>query len=233
MKELGTLPRNPAFINTIVSTDLQRKIARKYGAEVYETLTGFKWIASKIREFEQAGGPQYVLGGEESYGFMIGTEIRDKDSVSATVLTIEMAIHYQRQGKTLLDRLDEIHREFGLYQETLISKYFEGANGADIIKTMMSELRRNPPGTIAGIKVESIRDISDGTSLDLASGRKEKNVDLPSSNVLQFFLTDGSTLSARPSGTEPKIKFYASVKDSPGRDLDLARKNSSQQNTGH
>ena len=224
MKELGTLPPNPAFVNTIVSTDLQRRIARAHGAEVYETLTGFKWIASKIREFEQNAGPQYVLGGEESYGFMIGTEVRDKDSISATVLTIEMALYYRQQGKTLLDRLNEIHQEFGLYQETLISKNFEGANGISIMKNMMADLRRNPPQTIGNITVETMRDILDGTSLHIASGRKEKNISLPSSNVLQFFLADGSTLSARPSGTEPKIKFYTSVRDEPGRDPVLSRK---------
>ena len=219
MKELGTLPERSAFVNTIVSTDLQRRVARKYGVEVYETLTGFKWIAAKIREFEQTGEPQYILGGEESYGFMIGTEVRDKDSISATVLTIEMAIHYQKRGIDLLDRLDEIHRDFGLYQDSLVSKYFEGANGVDIMNTMMANLRQNPPQSIGGSSVETMRDILDGTSLTIASGRKEKNLPFPSSNVLQFFLADGSTLSVRPSGTEPKIKFYTSVKDEPGGDL--------------
>lgn len=218
MKEQGSLPPRPAFVNTIVSTDLQRKIARKYGAEVHETLTGFKWIASKIREFEQNNGPEYVLGGEESYGFMIGTNVRDKDSIGASLVTIEMALYYQQQGKTLHDRLDEIHQEFGLYQESLISKNFEGVNGADIMEAMMADLRRNPPKAIGGIGVEVMRDILDGTSLQIASNRKEKDVDIPSSNVLQFFLADGSVLSARPSGTEPKIKFYASVKDDPGRE---------------
>ncbi|AHC14665.1 phospho-sugar mutase [Salinispira pacifica] len=224
MKELGTLPQRPAFINTIVSTDLQRKIAAKYGAEVFETLTGFKWIASKIRELEENNGPRYVMGGEESYGFMIGNEVRDKDSISATVVTIEMALYYQQKGKSLLDRLDEIHGEFGLYQETLISKYFEGANGVGIMNGMMAGLRENPPAEIAGIAVSSVRDIQDGTTLDIQTGSKKKDIDLPSSNVLQFILSDGSIISARPSGTEPKIKFYASVKDEPGKDLDESRK---------
>jgi phosphoglucomutase len=224
MKELGTLPERPAFVNTIVSTDLQRRIARKHGAEAFETLTGFKWIASKIREFEASGGPTYVMGGEESYGFMIGTEVRDKDSITATVITIEMALYYQRQGKTLLERLDEIHREFGLYQETLISKYFEGADGVGIMNNMMAGLRQTPPKEIGGIPVISIRDIQDGTTLDMASGAKTKDIDLPASNVLQFYMEDGSILNARPSGTEPKIKFYTSVKDEPGKDLDESRK---------
>ncbi len=224
MKERGTLPANPAFVNTIVSTDLQRRIARAYGAETAETLTGFKWIASKIREFEDAGGPQYILGGEESYGFMIGTDVRDKDAIGASLVTIEMAMHYQQQGKTLLDRLDEIHREFGLYRESLISKNFEGQNGSEVMSAMMSRLRADPPAEIGGIAVDRMRDILDGTTLYIASGKKEKNVDIPSSNVLQFFLADGSTLSARPSGTEPKIKFYASVKDTAGEDLSASRK---------
>jgi phosphoglucomutase len=122
------------------------------------------------------------MGGEESYGFMIGTEVRDKDSITATVITIEMALYYQRQGKTLLERLDEIHREFGLYQETLISKYFEGADGVGIMNNMMAGLRQTPPKEIGGIPVISIRDIQDGTTLDMASGAKTKDIDLPASN---------------------------------------------------
>ncbi len=224
MKELGTLPPRPAFVNTIVSTDLQRRIAQKYGAETFQTLTGFKWIASKVREFEQSGGPQYVLGGEESYGFMIGTEVRDKDSVTATVLSVEMALYYQKQGKTLLQRLEEIHQEFGYYRESLITKYFEGADGIRLMDGMMARLRENPPKKIGGMDVLMMKDISNGTSLDLSSGKKKKDIELPSSNVLQFLLHDGSVISVRPSGTEPKIKFYTSVKSVAGETMEKGKK---------
>lgn len=224
MAELGTLPKRAAFVNTIVSTSLQRRIAEKYGVEAYETLTGFKWIASKIREFEENNGPQYILGDEESYGFMIGTEVRDKDSITATVLTVEMALYYQRQGKTLLQRLEEIHQEFGMYRETLISKYFEGADGVGIMNAMMAGLRSNPPKTIGSLRVAKMRDILDGSTTNVQSGEKVADIDLPSSNVLQFIMSDGSVLNARPSGTEPKIKFYTSVKDEPGKDLAVSKK---------
>lgn len=222
-KAEGSLPGEPAFVNTIVTTDLQRKVAKKYGAKVFETLTGFKWIASKIREFEQTKGPRYVFGCEESYGFMIGDQVRDKDSVSATILTIEMTLYHKTQGKNLLERLEEIYQEFGYYQETLVARYFEGSNGTTIMSRLMDNLRSEPATEIAGIEVTAMRDILDGSTLDVKSGKKTTDIDLPSSNVLQWILADGSIISARPSGTEPKIKFYASVAEAPGIPLAEAK----------
>ena len=222
-KATNSLPANPAFVNTIVTTNLQRKIAAAYGAEVFETLTGFKWIAGKIREFEQNNNYSYVFGCEESYGFMIGDQVRDKDSVSAVILTIEMALYYKSIGKSLLDRLNEIYTDFGYHQETLVSKYFEGSSGTSIMNRLMDTLRSEPAHEIGGIKVDSMRDILDGTTLTVSSGTKVKDLDLPSSNVLQWILEDGSIISARPSGTEPKIKFYASVAEAPGIELSKAK----------
>jgi phosphoglucomutase len=222
-KDTGTLPAKPGFANTIVTTDLQRRIAKSYGAEVGVTLTGFKWIAEQIRAWEKGGEIEYLFGCEESYGFMVGKEVRDKDSISAAVLTIEMCLYHQLQGKSLLDRLAEIYKEFGYYQETLISKYFEGANGNSIMAGLMEDLRSSNVQSLGGIDVNEIRDILDGTVTDPSTGTKTKSIDLPSSNVLQFILKDGSIVSARPSGTEPKIKFYASVASESGMELSAAK----------
>lgn len=211
MKEIGTLPAKPAFINTIVTTDLQIKIAESYGAECYKVLTGFKFIADKIKEFETDGqGTEYVFGGEESYGFLIGPEVRDKDAISAAFMTAEMALYIVEQGKTVIDQLNSIYDTFGYYEETLISQYFQGQSGLETMKKMMEDMRADSPKTIGGIKVAEMKDYRDGTTKTIADGSVNKDIDLPSSNVLQFLLEDGSIVTARPSGTEPKIKFYAS-----------------------
>lgn len=223
LKETGKLPKDPAFVNTIVTTELQRVIARHYGASVYECLTGFKWIADKMREFEEAGTPTYIMGDEESYGFLIGRDVRDKDSITATLLTIEMALYYGSKGSGLLEHLDEIYKKFGFYQEIQIAKEFEGSVGIAKIAKLMTYIRSNPPAMLAGIAVKEQRDIENGTTRTSASGAVVKNINLPSSNVLQFVLADGTIISARPSGTEPKIKFYASVGTPAGMDLEAAR----------
>jgi len=222
-KEMGTLPPDSAFVNTVVTTNLQRRIAAAYGAKVYETLTGFKWIAGKIREFEAAGTPKFIFGCEESYGFMIGDEVRDKDSITATIETIEMTLYYKSQGLSLLDRLNQIYEHYGYYEETLVSKYFEGSSGTQTMGRLMDILRNNPAKEIAGILVKEIRDIEDGTTYYPEIGEKKKNIDLPSSNVLQWILVDGSIISGRPSGTEPKIKFYASVAEAEGIGISEAK----------
>lgn len=210
-KENGTLPEKPAFIKTIVTTELQTKIAQAYGAACFDVLTGFKFIGEKIRQFETGSeGYTYVFGGEESYGYLNHTEARDKDAVSAATLTAEMALYHRSEGRTILEQLDIIWEKYGCYKELLVSKVFEGQEGVQIIQNLMSSLRDNPPADIAGLPVASVKDYGDGTTLTLASGSKDKNIDLPSSNVLQFILEDGSIVTARPSGTEPKIKFYAS-----------------------
>jgi phosphoglucomutase len=225
-KELGLLSEKPAFIKTIVTTELQRKIAEDYGALCYDTLTGFKYICAKIREFEeQEEGPHYVFGNEESYGYLPHTEVRDKDAVSSAVLTAEMAVYYLTKGKTLVDRLDELYMRYGYFEEIQISKRYQGESGMRTIEKLMDSLRTETPQIFAGIKVMSKKDYEDGTTIDCTTGKLEKNIDLPASNVIQLILEDDTVISARPSGTEPKIKFYASCCGRPGADLSQARKN--------
>ncbi len=219
LQELGRLPDRPVFINTIVTTELQRVIAKSYGADVYQTLTGFKWIAAKMKELEKPGAGDFVMGDEESYGFLIGDQVRDKDAITATLITLEMALYHHSQGKTLIDRLNEIYKKYGFYQEIQISKEFEGSEGSAKIAALMARLRSNVPQSLGGVEVALLRDIKDGTSFTLATKQRLFDIDLPSSDVLQFVLSDGSIISARPSGTEPKIKFYASVAAGPGREL--------------
>ncbi|MFW5802182.1 MAG: phospho-sugar mutase, partial [Spirochaeta sp.] len=216
-KEQGTLPAKPVFANTVVTTELQNRIAESYGARTYRTLTGFKHIAGVIREMEQTqDGGTFLMGDEESYGFMFGTKVRDKDAISAVVLTAEMALYHRVQGKTVMQRLREIYREYGWYREILVSKYFKGQSGLGIMQGLMEKLRNNPPADIGGIKLVKIIDYRSSETIDPAAGTREQNIDLPSSNVLQFFGGDGTVISARPSGTEPKIKFYVSAHTEPG-----------------
>lgn len=220
-RETGGLPASYAFVNTIVTTELQRRIAKAYGAEVYQTLTGFKWIAGLIREFEAKGSPKYIFGCEESYGFMIGDEVRDKDSISATLVTIEMALYWKSLGVSLPERLAQIWEQFGYYTEILVSKYFEGSAGVSIMANLMKSLRSDPPAAMGTLAVAETRDILDDTVL--RGGKREKGAGLPFSDVLQWILEDGSVISARPSGTEPKIKFYASVAGAKGQPIENAK----------
>jgi len=216
-KEQGNLPVNPAFVNTVVTSEFQNKIAESYGAESFRVLTGFKFIGEKIRQFEAEDSYNYVFGGEESYGYLVGTSVRDKDAVSAAAMTAELALWNQSRGFTVMDHLKELWARFGYWQEMLISRYFEGQKGEAIMLKLMKALRKTPPVSIASIKVTMVRDYLDGTSLNTADGSSAKDIHLPPSNVLQFVLEDGSLITARPSGTEPKIKFYASCR-SPGGD---------------
>ncbi|MFP4444325.1 MAG: phospho-sugar mutase [Spirochaetia bacterium] len=224
LTEQDAMPEKPYFIKTVVTTELQDLIAQKYGVEVYDTLTGFKHIASKIREFEDSGsGKTFILGGEESYGYMIGSEVRDKDSISSTVLTVEMALYNHLKGMSLLDRLEAIYREHGYFEEIMISKYFRGMEGLPKMKKLMESFRNNPPASLGGQKVTEIKDYLTRETIRVAENRRVKDIELPASNVLKFRLEDQSTVSVRPSGTEPKIKFYASCR-SRNDDLDTARK---------
>jgi len=209
-KELGTMPANPAFINTIVTTDLQIRIAEFYGAKTFKVLTGFKFIGGLIRQFEEDGSYDYLFGGEESYGFLVGTEVRDKDAVSAATMTAEMALWNVAQGRTILDHLQEIYSRHGYFQEILISRYFEGQKGAQVMASLMKKLREDTPVSFGSLEVEKVIDYKDSSTTTIASGSKVQDIDLPSSDVLQFVMKDGSLITARPSGTEPKIKFYAS-----------------------
>ena len=223
-KELGLLPKKSATVKTIVTTDLQARIAEKYGAKCFECLTGFKWIADLMRRFEtaEAGSPyvgfEYVYGTEESYGHLVENEVRDKDGISAAAITAEMTLYWRSKGKSLLDRLEELYLEYGYYEEKSVNKYFEGAQGMDVMKGIMAGYRKDQPTTLGGIKVERIRDVKEGAEWDVASKADvggaeherahEHKVDLPESDVIQWFLEDGTKVTVRPSGTEPKIKFY-------------------------
>ncbi len=204
----GGLIGNEFTINTIVTTDLMNVISEKFGVPVYETLTGFKYIAKLIRE--QEGKKQFLVGGEESYGYMIGDFVRDKDAIASCTLISEMAGWAKKQGKSLFDILIDIYLKFGLYQESMYPLVKKGKSGAEEIDTMMTGYRTNPPTYLGGSKVVKVIDYEKGTVLH-DSGNLEK-FEFTKSNVLQFFTEDGTKISVRPSGTEPKIKFYFSVR---------------------
>jgi len=195
-------------VKTIVTTDLIDEIARRSGVKCYNVLTGFKYIAELIKEKE--GTENYVIGGEESYGLMIGSQIRDKDAVSAVALLCEMAAYEKDKGRSLYDKLIELYVQFGFYKESLISITRKSMNGQKEIAEMMSAYRNHPPAVINGSPVVQLLDYELRTGKNLQSGESWA-IGLPTSNVLQFILADGSKISARPSGTEPKIKFYFSV----------------------
>ncbi len=223
MKELGKLDSKSAFVKTIVTTELQKLVASSYGVRSYDVLTGFKYIAEKIKEFESTG-EKYIFGGEESYGYLVTDKVRDKDAVTAAFLTVELTLYLRSQGKSVLDRLKEIWQEFGYYEELLISRYLKGEKGKIQMTEMMSSMRTDPPVKLGGIPVSFMKDYKTGETYNLKDGIKEKDINLPSSNVLQFLLEDGSMVTIRPSGTEPKIKFYASCKGEPGQSLYISKK---------
>ena len=207
-KAKGINQPNDMVIKTIVTTDMIDVFAAKNNINCYNVLTGFKWIAELIKEKEAT--ENYIIGGEESYGLMIGDKLRDKDAVSAVALLCEMAAYEKDKGKSLFDKLIELYLEYGFYKEHLISITKKGMDGQQQIAAMMETFRNNPPAQLAGIEVAHLLDYDMQTAKNIQSGEVTK-INLPKSNVLQFLLTDGSKISARPSGTEPKIKFYFSV----------------------
>ena len=207
-KERNKYKGNEYIIKTIVTTDLLDRIAEKYGVKCYNVLTGFKFFAELIRKLE--GKEKYIGGGEESYGFLPGDYVRDKDAVASCALAAEIAAFAKEKGKTIYGMLVDIYLEYGLYREKLINIVRKGAEGAAEIKAMMKGYRSDPPKTIINSSVVRIDDYESLVSTDLRSGEK-KRIELIKSDVLQFFLEDGSKISVRPSGTEPKIKFYFSV----------------------
>ena len=207
--ELGKLTGKEFVVKTIVTTELLFEIAKKYNVDRYDVLTGFKFIADKILALE--GKKQFIGGGEESYGYLAGDFVRDKDAVIATSLLAEAMAWAAEQGKTFYELLCDIYREFGLYKEKLVSLTKKGISGTEEIKAMMAKFRNTPPTEIEGEKVVEIRDYKTLESKDLLTG-KVTPIDLPKSDVLQFFTETGSKISIRPSGTEPKIKFYFSMK---------------------
>ena len=207
-KEKNIAQENDMVVKTIVTTDMIDEIARHNNITCYNVLTGFKWIAELIKEKE--GKENYVIGGEESYGMMIGSQIRDKDAVSAVALLCEMAAYEKEKGRTLYDKLIDLYVKYGLYKEGLISITKTGMNGQKEIADMMDIYRNNPPKMINNSEVVMLLDYETKRAKNLKSG-DTSDINLPRSNVLQFVLADGSKISARPSGTEPKIKFYFSV----------------------
>jgi phosphoglucomutase len=210
-KEQNQLNNNPYVVKTIVTTNLQAEIANHFNVPYYETLTGFKYIGELMTKLGDSG--TYLVGGEESYGYLVGSLVRDKDAPNACAFLAEMTAYYKSKGKSLYEVLLDLYQEFGCYQEKLVSLTKKGKAGAEEIKSMMSNLRANLPKSLGGIAVVEVRDYENSVAIDIATGTK-KAIDLPKSDVLQFITVDGDVISARPSGTEPKIKFYCSVKAS-------------------
>ena len=206
-KETGTLPQNAAVIKTIVTNEISDKICAHYGADVFNVLTGFKFIAEKIKEFEESGSHTYVFGFEESYGYLPGTYVRDKDAVGASLLIAEMASYYKLRGMSVYDGLCELFERFGHFGEWVDNIYFEGVDGMERIAAIMNKLRENAPDIVGGSRVVRYSDVLKGVTYNIQNKTEEK-LSLPSSNVLRFVTEDGTFIAFRPSGTEPKFKIY-------------------------
>ena len=210
-KEKGLLPTNGAIITTIVSSNMTKDLAKEYGLTMFETLTGFKWIGEKIRQFEENNNNySYQFGFEESYGCLISPHARDKDGISAVMALCEATAYYKGKGITLWEQMINIYKKYGFYKEGQVSITLKGADGAEQIKAMMEKMRKNPPKKLGNYDVLEVRDYKEHTIVK-ADGTKGKT-DLPTSNVLYYDLNDNSWCCVRPSGTEPKIKFYMGVK---------------------
>ena len=203
----GKLNGNQFIATTIVSTPMLKKMAAEYNVVFKETLTGFKWISKLIEDFSDL---EFIAGGEESYGYLIGSKVRDKDAISAALLICEIENQMSGIGKSTYELLIECYKKFGAYRERLISFVEKGKEGLNQTQSKMNSFRNSPPEFVAGIPVIRIEDYKTGVSLNLANKLKTK-IALPKSNVLTFILEDNSKISIRPSGTEPKIKFYFSV----------------------
>ena len=215
----GSLPEDGALIKTIVTTNLADAIAKGYGVKLIEVLTGFKFIGQQILGFEQSGKGSYLFGFEESYGCLIGTYARDKDAIVATMALCEAAAYYKTQGKTLWDAMIEMYEQFGYYKDAIQSVTMKGIEGRQKIQEIMNSLRQNPPAEFAGHKVVAVRDYKADTITDVITGAV-KPTGLPNSNVLYYELTDDAWVCVRPSGTEPKVKFYYGVKGTSLADAD-------------
>lgn len=210
-KEKGLLPENGVVVKTVVTSEIGRAIASSFGLETIDTLTGFKFIGEKINEFEQTKSHTFQFGYEESYGYLIGDFVRDKDAVQSAIFAAEVAAFYKAQGKSLYDGLLEIFETYGFYKESLESLTLKGKDGAEQIAGILSAFRDNPPKEVAGVKVVAVEDYQSNEKTNLLDGKVE-SIQLPTSNVLKFHLEDGSWFTVRPSGTEPKAKFYFAVK---------------------
>ena len=208
-KNAGTLPENAALCKSIVSTDLVTKIAESYGATMFNVLTGFKFIAEKIQEFEEKHNHTYMMGFEESFGYLIKPFVRDKDAIQAVLVVAELAAYYRSRGLTLADGIEEIHKEYGYYAEKTISVTLSGVDGAEQIKAIMAKFRNNAPKEWNATEITVVEDFKAQTST--AADGTVTNLTTPPSDVLKYTLADGSWIAVRPSGTEPKIKFYIAV----------------------
>ena len=208
-KNAGTLPENAALCKSIVSTDLVTKIAESYGATMFNVLTGFKFIAEKIQEFEEKHNHTYMMGFEESFGYLIKPFVRDKDAIQAVLVVAELAAYYRSRGLTLADGIEEIYKEYGYYAEKTISVTLSGVDGAEQIKAIMAKFRNNAPKEWNGTAITVVEDFKAQTST--AADGTVTTLTTPPSDVLKYTLADGSWIAVRPSGTEPKIKFYIAV----------------------
>lgn len=210
----GTLSDKGAVIKTIVTTDMIKPICKEYGIKVYDVLTGFKFIGEKIKQFEEGVlDNEYIFGFEESYGYLAGTYCRDKDAIVSAMLVTEMTADYKMKGMTLYDGLLNLYKKYGCFMERLKTFTFRGLDGVEKMNEIMETLRTNPPKEICGMKVEKLWDVKKGTITTISDGSEEK-LDLPKSNVLKFELERDAWIAVRPSGTEPKIKFYFAVNES-------------------
>ncbi|QLG06618.1 phospho-sugar mutase [Bacillus velezensis] len=210
-KKQGTLPENGVVMKTIVTSELGRAVASSFGLDTIDTLTGFKFIGEKIKEYEKSGQYTFQFGYEESYGYLIGDFARDKDAIQAALLAVEVCAFYKKQGMSLYDALLSIFKEYGYYREGLKSLTLKGKQGAEQISAILTSFRNDPPKQMAGKQITQAEDYSTGKRTVFADHREE-DIDLPKSNVLKYFLEDGSWFCLRPSGTEPKVKFYFAVK---------------------
>ena len=218
-KALGTLPENGAVVTTIVSGKMSKEIVKDYGLTLIETLTGFKYIGEQIKFFEQSGSHEYVFGYEESYGCLVGTHARDKDAVVAVMALCEVAAYCRHQGITLCGQMETLFKKYGYYREGLCTVTLKGQEGAKKIQSMMEQIRTNVPDAVGGLKVLRFRDYRENVIRDCATG-EETATGLPKSNVLYFELENDAWCCIRPSGTEPKIKFYIGVKGTSDADAE-------------
>ena len=212
LEKQGKLPKNGAAVKSIVSTELAHAICDAFGVEIFNTLTGFKFIGEKIQQFQDTGSHTFLFGFEESYGFLSSTFVRDKDGVNASLLIAEAAAYYSTQGKTLTDVMAEIFEKFGYYLEHVESTTLPGIDGLKVMGEIMARIRQNPPTEIGGVKVKRVLDILSGTATCMETGEVRK-LDYPESDVLYFAMEGGHFVCVRPSGTEPKIKLYINVND--------------------
>ena len=224
MKRSGKLPENPVMLKTIVTTEMARKVAEAHGVTCYDTFTGFKFMAEKKNQLESAGEGKVVFSYEESYGYMLGDYVRDKDAVTASLLLTEMAAWYATQGMTLYDALDVLYKKYGWYGEKTYNLVMPGLDGLEKMANLMKVLRQTPPAEISGVAVVRRKDYTDGSVVDCATGAVSE-MELKGSNVLRYELADGTTILVRPSGTEPKIKVYILTigKDAVERDANIEK----------